>query len=163
MESDEIQRDNIPTASFTAVIDALLQEFTERFRDFNKIIPALRLVASPHLVETEDAPLDLQMELVELKNNEQLIRKFEDKTDLLDLWKLAVEYPKLRELARNILVLFGSTYVCEAAFSRMKYLENKYRTRLVDNNLESAIRLKVSSESPDFSHLSANIQDQGSH
>ena len=111
----------------------------------------------------QDAPLDLQMELVELKNNEQLIRKFEDKTDLLDLWKLAVEYPKLRELARNILVLFGSTYVCEEAFYRMKYLKNKYRTRLVDNNLESGIRLKVSSESPDFSHLSANIQNQGSH
>ena len=101
------------------------------------------------------------MELVELKNDEELMKKFEDKTDLVEAWKLAVEYPKLRELARNTLVLFGSTYACEATFSRMNYLKNKYRTRLIDNNLESGIRLNVSSESPDFSCLSANIKDQG--
>ncbi|XP_039602024.1 SCAN domain-containing protein 3-like [Polypterus senegalus] len=65
------------------------------------------------------------MELVELKNNEQLVKKFTEESDLLDTWKSAVEYPQQRELARNILVLFGSTYLCEAAFSRMKYLKNR--------------------------------------
>ena len=108
----------------------------------------MRLVASPHLVETESAPLDVQMELIELKNNAQLVKKFEDKNDLLETWKVAVEYPKLREIARNTLVLFGSTYMCEALFSRMKYLKNKYRTILVDTNLASGIRLMISSECP---------------
>ena len=69
----------------------------------------MRLFASPHLVETESAPLDVQMELIELKNNAQLVKKYEDKKTIywrLETWKVAVEYPKLREIARNTLVLF---------------------------------------------------------
>lgn len=48
---------------------------------FNKILPALQFTASHDLVETENAPVDLQMELVVLKNDKQLIKKFKDKTD----------------------------------------------------------------------------------
>jgi len=32
-----------------------------------------------HMVETESAPSNLQMQLVELKNNEQLAKKFKEK------------------------------------------------------------------------------------
>lgn len=48
------------------VLEALLLEFAERFQDFDKISDNMKLVAS-HLVETESAPLDFQMELIELK------------------------------------------------------------------------------------------------
>jgi len=84
----------------------MLQEFTGRFNDFNKILPALRLAASPHSVEREHAALDVQPKLAEVKNDEQLLTKFEEKGDLIEVWKLAVEYSKLRELAINILVFF---------------------------------------------------------
>ena len=133
----------------------LLLEFAERFQDFDKSSENMRLVASPHLVS---APLDVQ--LIELKNNAQLIKKFEDKNDLLETWKIAVEY---HEIARNTVVLFGSTYMCEASFSRMKYLKNKYRTRLVDTNLALGIQMMISSNCQDCARLSANIQEQGSH
>ncbi|KRZ00656.1 General transcription factor II-I repeat domain-containing protein 2B [Trichinella zimbabwensis] len=135
IDSKEIRPDDIPTNFFSGVIDVLLKKFSERFKDFEKISVALRLVAFPHLVAAESAPLDLQMELVELKNNEPLIKKFEEKYDLVETWKVVVDYPKLRELARNILILFKSTCMCEAAFSRMKYLKHKYRTRLANDNL----------------------------
>ena len=68
------------------------------------------------------------MELVELKNDEQFVKKFKDEEDLLDKWREAVKYPNQPELDRKTFVLFGSTYVCEAGFLRMKYLKNKYRT-----------------------------------
>ena len=43
-------------------------DFADRFPDFGRISTTLRLVfAFPHLVETETAQLNLQMELVELK------------------------------------------------------------------------------------------------
>ena len=54
------------------------------------------------------------MELVDLKNNKQFVKKFKDKEDLLDMWRGAVKYPNLQELARKTLVPFGSTYMCEA-------------------------------------------------
>ena len=62
------------------------------------------------------------MELVEWKNDELFVKKFKDKENLLDTWRGAVKYPNLQELAKKTLVLFGSTYVCEAGFSRK--LEN---------------------------------------
>ena len=75
----------------------MLQDFTDRFQDFEKILQTLRLVAFPHLVDTESAPLHLQMELVELKNNEKLAAKFNQEENLIETWKSAMEYPLLRE------------------------------------------------------------------
>ena len=163
IDSCEIQVDNIPITLFSGVFDTVLQDFADRFQDFQKISQTLRLVAFQHLIETESAPLYLQMELVELKNNEQLVTKFKCEENLLDMWKSALDYPMLRELARETLVLFGSTYVCESAFSQMKYLKNEYRTRLLDGNLESQLRLMVSRKVPNFASLSARMQNQGSH
>ena len=140
-----------------------MQEFSNRFQDFEKISDTTRLVAYPHLVETETVSLHLQMELVELKKDEQFVKKFKDEEDLLDTWEGAVKYPNLQELARKTLVLFESTYVCETGFSRMKYLKNKYRTRLSDSNLECELRLVMSSKPPNFASLSEEVQDQGSH
>ena len=56
----------------------------------------------------------------------------------------------LRELAKKTFALFGSTYVCESAFSKIKYLKNEYQTQLLDINLESKLRLMVSNEIPDL-------------
>ena len=121
----------------------MLQDFADRFQDFEKILQTLRLVAFPHLVDIESAPLHLQMELVELKNNEKLVAKF-NKENLIETWKSAIKYALLRELARETLVLFGSTYVCESALSMMKYCKNEYGTQLLDGNLESQLKLMVS-------------------
>ena len=113
-----------------------------------------------HLIETKTAPLNLQIELVELKNDEQFVKKFKDEEDLLDTWREAVKYPNLQEfLARKTLVLFESTYVCKAGFSRMKYLKNKYRTRLSDSNLECGLRFMISSEPFNFASFSEEVQD----
>ena len=110
-------------------------------------------------METESAP----MELVEIKNDEQLVQKFKDEENLLETWKSAIKYLMLRELARKTLALLGSTYVCESAFSKIKYLKNEYRTRLIDSSLKFKLRLIVSNETPDFASLSARMQNRGNH
>ena len=128
IDSKEIQVDDIPIILFSSVFDKVLREFSYRFQNFERISDTTGLVAYSHLVKTETAPLNFQMEFVELKNDEQFVKKFIDEEDLLDTWRGAVKYPNLQELARKTLVFFGSTYVCEAGFSRMKYLKNKYGT-----------------------------------
>ena len=163
IDSKEIQVDDIPIILFPSVFGKVLQEFFYRFQDFERISNTTRLVAYSHLIETETAPLNLQMELVELKNDEKFVKKFKDEEDLLDTWREAVKYPNLQELARKTIVLFGSIYVCEAGFSRMKYLKNKYRTQLSDSNLECGLRLMISSEPPNFASLPEEVQDQESH
>ena len=160
IDSEEIQVGDISIILFSSVFDGVLQEFSNRFQDFERISDTTRLVAYLHLVETETAPLNLQVELVELKNDKQFVKKCKD---LLDTWRGSVKYPNLPELARKTVVLFGSTYMCEAGFSKMKYLKNKYQTRLSDSNLECGLRLMISSKPPNFASLSQEVQDQGSH
>ena len=163
IDSKEIQLDDIPIILFSSVFDKVLQEFFYRFQDFERISDTTRLVAYPHLVETETELLNLRIELIELKNDEQFVKKFKHEEDLLDTWRGAVKYSNLQELAKKTLGLFRSTYVCEAGFSRMKYLKNKYRTQLSDSNLECGLRFMISSELPNFVSLSEEVQDLGSH
>ena len=141
LTNKKIQEDQIPTSLILEVFEDILNDFSDRFQDFEKISPTLRLVAFPHLVETETAPLHV--------HDEQLLNKFRRQKDL-EIWKDAFQYPNMQLLARETLVLFGSTYVCEAAFSSMKYLKNSYRTRLLDKNLEAELRLMVSREYQTF-------------
>ena len=159
IDSKEIQVDDIPIIFFSSVFDGVLLEFSGSFQDFERISDTTRLVAYLRLLETETALLNLPMELVELMNDKQFVKKFKDEEDLLDTWKGAVKYPNLQESARKTLFLFGSTYICKAGFLRMKYLKNKYRTRLSDSNLECGLRLMISSEPPNFASLSEEVQD----
>ena len=76
IDSKEIQVDDISIILFSGVFDRVLQEFSIRFQDFERISDTTRLVAYPHLVETETALLNLQMELIELKNDERFVKKF---------------------------------------------------------------------------------------
>jgi len=84
----------------------VLQDFDDRFQDFERTSKIIRLVAFPQLVEIEGAPLHLQMELMKFKDNDQLVKNFKDEENVLDTWKDAVEYPKLQELARKKLSFF---------------------------------------------------------
>src|SRR5688572_4053924 len=45
----------------------------------------LKIVPASTATVTTTVTLDLHMKLVELKNDEQLLKKFEDKTDLLEV------------------------------------------------------------------------------
>ena len=92
--------DDIPIILFSSVFHGVLQEFSYCFQDLDRIFDTTRLVAYPHLVKTEIAPSNLQIKLVALKNDEQFVKKFEDK-DLLDTWRGAVKHPNLQELARK--------------------------------------------------------------
>ena len=106
VEQHVVDEHDVPTTAFTAVFDSILKEFNDRFQDFQAMKTKLKLVSAPHTVETESSPLEFQMELLELKSDDILIKKFDNGADLLEVWKSAVAYPKLRELARNTLVLF---------------------------------------------------------
>ena len=110
-DSKEIQVNDIPIILFLSVFDGVLQKFSYRFQDFEMISDTTRLVAFPHLVETETTPLNLQMELVELKNDEQFVKKFKDEEDLLDTWRGAVKYPNLQNWPEK-LSFFLETLTC---------------------------------------------------
>ncbi|KAM9332685.1 uncharacterized protein KZ484_017796 [Pholidichthys leucotaenia] len=61
--------------------------------------------------------------------------------------------------AMKVTSLFGSTYLCESAFSDMNFIKNKHRTRLTDAHLQDSLRVTESSYTPDYDTLIAEVID----
>ncbi|XP_026475439.1 general transcription factor II-I repeat domain-containing protein 2B-like, partial [Ctenocephalides felis] len=92
---------------YVGVLDCLIEEYTQRFSDFDEHTPAMKLAFEPHLIEISDAPPEMQMELIDLGEDSIIKSLFNSKKDPIKIWKNAVEYPRLREHARRLLSCFG--------------------------------------------------------
>ena len=57
-------------------------------------------------------------------------------------------FPNLRRTAQKMLVLFGSTYVCEQTFSVMKINKAHHRSKLTDQHLRSVLRIATTKLTP---------------
>jgi 17beta-estradiol 17-dehydrogenase/3beta-hydroxysteroid 3-dehydrogenase/mitotic-spindle organizing protein 1 len=80
---------------------------------------------------------------------------------LSEFWiYIKIEHLELSQLATEVLLLFGTTYLCEKTFSAMTAIKSEYRNRL---QLESDLRVAVSTTQPRMSHLVSNMQAQPSH
>ena len=76
--------------------------------------------------EVEDKILTLQADL-----------QIKTRTDG-QFWNLLIEdkYPNIRKCATFLTALFGSTYLCESAFSYKKIVKSKNRSTMTDEHLE---------------------------
>ena len=73
-------------------------------------------------------------------------------------------YDQLKKLAFAVLSLFGSKYSCEQSFSSMNFIKlSKLRSRLIDESLESSLKLKTTTYKPDLLKLSKEMQGHCSH
>ncbi|EZA57920.1 General transcription factor II-I repeat domain-containing protein 2A, partial [Ooceraea biroi] len=71
-----------------------------------------------------------------------------------DFYKILSEssYPKLRNFGLRIYSMFGSTYLCETSFSKMKLIKNEKRS-LSDDSLPRLMRLATYNMEIDVSTL----------
>ncbi|XP_022162363.1 general transcription factor II-I repeat domain-containing protein 2-like [Myzus persicae] len=126
------------------IIQHLRSEFKRRFNDFKILEPVAQFISNPFSGDVETRAneigdlfnLDktvLEMEIITLQNDSILKITSE-------FWKhaSAQKYPNLRSIALRVTSFFGSTWLCESTFSSMKYLKNKYRSRITDSNLDSS-------------------------
>jgi len=58
---------------------------------------------------------------------------------------------------------FGSTYICEKAFSTLTYVKNKYRSSLTAPHISDLMLLSTSDLSQDIEKLLANKSLHRSH
>ena len=141
-------------------------QFNDRFKDMQCQSENFKLFASPFEFEVEAAPENLQMELIELQGTSQLKQKFKE-TDIIQFYQQYVKddgsYPGLVQHAKKICCMFGSTYLCESLFSKMKYAKSRLRSRIVDQHLEGNMRLSTSTILPNIEKLAKDMQHQVAH
>ncbi|XP_069502718.1 general transcription factor II-I repeat domain-containing protein 2-like [Ambystoma mexicanum] len=142
-------------------LDDLHREFCRRFCDFEKIDKSLQLVSCPLSQDPESAPQELQLELIDLQSDSVSKEKFKS-LKLNDFYASLNEtaFPNLRRTAQKMLVLFGSTYVCEQTFSVMKINKAHHRSKLTDQHLRSVLRIATTKLTPDFDALAKKGDQQ---
>ncbi|KAK7886618.1 hypothetical protein WMY93_026239 [Mugilogobius chulae] len=139
---------------YSSMLEALHSEFSRRFQDFKIIESEMHMVSSPFSFSVNDAPSDVQMELIDLQSDTLLAEKFRS-VPLNEFYSSLKEenFPHMRRHAQKILVLFGSTYVCEQTFSVMKFNKSRYRSSMTDDHLSAVLRIVTSDIEPDFNAL----------
>ena len=156
------------TTLYVQFMSDLKDQFSSRFEDIRSHEVELKLFATPFDVDVDSAPGDIQMELIDLQSNMVMKSKHDSKDiSLLDFYqKYLIEdgaYPNLVDNAKKIVSIFGSTYICEQLFSKMKLTKSKLRTALTDSHLDGALRLSSSSLKPNIKKLVLNKRHQVSH
>ncbi len=80
---------------YQPVLDSLIKEYDERFKDFEKHEITLKLAFQPHLLDFSEAPEEFQMELIELSEDNIFKSQFDNKEDPAKIWKRVTEYSPL--------------------------------------------------------------------
>uniref|UniRef100_A0A8C3THQ5 Uncharacterized protein n=1 Tax=Chelydra serpentina TaxID=8475 RepID=A0A8C3THQ5_CHESE len=135
---------------YSKILSDLHGEFSSRFSDFEKIEKTLKLVC-PLSFDYKKAPQELQLELIDLQRNSTLKEKYNsEKLDEFYASLSETKFPNIHKVAQKILVLFGSTYVCEQTFSLLNYNKSRYRSQLTDRHLSTVLRISSTRMTPDF-------------
>ena len=134
---------------FVELISSLHSAFVERFHDISEKRTELLLFSRPLSVHTSAVSGEIQLELVELKEDDRL--RHVDSDNALDFWRQVPlnTYPFLREAALKISSMFGSTYRCESIFSQLQHIKSKQRASLTDSHLQELLRIATTKFSPD--------------
>ncbi|KAF7693630.1 General transcription factor II-I repeat domain-containing protein 2A [Cucumispora dikerogammari] len=137
------------TAKYKLQIDNLADEFEKRFKCFKTLEIHFNVLSSPFSVDPYLTQENLQLELVDLQVDNILKEKFKT-VNLLEFYGSLSEaaFPNLKDLASKVLTVFGSTYICEKAFSTLKINKSKNRTLLTDCNLKAIMRITTSKMTP---------------
>ncbi|XP_070400503.1 general transcription factor II-I repeat domain-containing protein 2-like [Nothobranchius furzeri] len=158
---------------YSEVINRLGQEFENRFRDFDQLEPCVSFISNP-FVQVEIACIaeqlsatfslnagEVEIEIITLQNDLHLKAHQSEP----NFWCLVdtEKYKGVCTAAMKVACMFGSTYLCESAFSDMNFIKSKHRTRLTDAHLHDSVRVAVSSYTPDYSKLVNSMQCQVSH
>ena len=163
---------------YVQFIDKLINNFIVRFSDFSLGKYLLLFIENPFLV-TDIAtfsaePKDIckwidaakvQLELIEFQDNVVMKESFCNCTpEKFCSEKVSSKnFPILTKLAVHILIMFGSTYCCESAFSNINFIKNKFRSCMTDQHLHHNLRLATTTLEPRFKELARNKKCHFSH
>ena len=147
----------LPTSFACEIIKNLQKQFQERFSDLDSKAGEVRLFQNPFEADVDSYPDELQMEVIELQANDLFKNKF-NRDGLVAFYRFLpkADFPNVKTLASRYLSIFGTTYLCERTFSRMKYMKNNLRSNMSDDNLRSLLMLGTSKLKPEMSSILAS-------
>ena len=96
----------------------------------------------------------IALEMAELQADNKARVDFDIYQDVAKFWiTLPNKHSAVRNKVLQALVRFGTTYVCEAAFSSMVFIKNDYRSRITNINLENCMICCMTTYTPRYRKL----------
>jgi len=140
-----------PVQKCIANITLLQNELNRRFQDFYNNEKSFVLFHNPFEIVVDDIAINMQLELIDLQSNDELKSLFKI-GNLINFYYLLPEskYKNIKNFARKMISIFGSTYICEQSFSRMQHIKSKTRSRLSDNHLEDFLKMGITNLTPNI-------------
>ena len=132
---------------FADQLQQLLNEFSACFKDFKSHKHLFEIFSSPLQTDIEKAPMDIQMELIDLQERTDLKAKYVEMDLGNFFWKYLDQekFPSLRKFMASKMALSGSTYLCEQFFSEMGFMKSPYRSVITDEQLKNGLRVASTS------------------
>ncbi len=136
------------------IITDLKIQVLERFSDIDRIESDILLFQNPFGCEPAGMPLDLQLELIDLQANELLKEKHKE-GQLVEFYRCLPDnvFPNLKKFASKMASMFGTTYICEQTFSKMKYVKSEHSTRLTDDHLKAILMVGCCTSKPNIDDI----------
>ena len=137
--------------AYNRFISNLINEFEHRISGINSSLPLMKIFKNPMSIDVTTSPDNFQLELLDIQSDIGLREAFQSE-GLLEFWSKVSE-GKHPNLIANILKnssVFGSTYVCEALFSKMVKIKNQYRNRLTNEHLKQTLHTSSCTIAPQF-------------
>ena len=116
----------------------------------------MSIIRDPFSTNIDSVPSDIQLELIDSQCDASMQDLFRNKTDDITNFNRHLnkeKYVNLRSLAKKILVIFGSTYICEQTFFIMNHNKSPNRSRISDEHLHAILRISTSTFDPDIETL----------
>uniref|UniRef100_H3AYP7 HAT C-terminal dimerisation domain-containing protein n=1 Tax=Latimeria chalumnae TaxID=7897 RepID=H3AYP7_LATCH len=162
---EEDPSNNLDLQQLVAFTSDLLMSFKSCFVEFHRHSTLFKFMIRPHetCVEALDLTVilgisvgDLELEVADFKESDIWVEKFHT---LNSTWnELPLTYSTMQNVSFALLTMFGSTYMCEQAFSHLNHIKNNLRSRLTEDSL-----LNLTTYEPDFKEIRKTMQQQKSH
>ena len=121
---------------FLDYLENRTENINARFKDL--IAESLDFAQFPFTADTKHCGA-IALEIAELQVDIEARINFDV---FQDIAKFSIQLPNNHSTVRNqtfqVLVRFGTTYVCEAGFSLMGFIKNDYRSRITNFYLENS-------------------------
>ena len=112
---------------------------------------------NPFSCNPNDMPSELRLELIDLQANGLLTKKHRE-GKLLEFYHCLSndEFLELKKFASGMASMFGTTYVCEQTFSKVKNVKSENRRRLTDEHLKTILLVQCSHTKPNIKDIMKN-------
>ena len=104
-----------------------------------------------------------KLEMIELCEEDKLKPALRERTT--EFWKSVPmeKYPNIKRAAFKVLLMFGSTYVCESVFSILNHVKSRHRSVLTDTYVKELLQMATTKYKPDLKKIVNEKKCQNSH